>query len=243
MLVLGLTGPFGSGCTTIRRDYLELHHGFKAVSLSEVLGELHEERTGKRLTARREKQDAGNELRQTQGPDVLARRACEEMDSSGGPWVVDSIRNPAEVAYFRSKFSGFYLIGVYAGQAVRLNRVRSQYADEREFDRDEQRDREDEHGHGQHADACFKAADIIISNEQRILAGNHADGAMRATVGKMIDLIRRPGSRPPTMEEALMAMAYANSKRSNCYARQVGALLVDPTGNIFSSGLQRGAKV
>lgn len=36
--------------------------------------------------------------------------------------------------------------------------------------------------------------------------------------------------------ETLMAMAYANSMRSSCSQRKVGALVIDNYGNVFSSG-------
>lgn len=36
--------------------------------------------------------------------------------------------------------------------------------------------------------------------------------------------------------ETLMAMAYANSVRSSCSQRKVGALIIDNFGNVFSSG-------
>lgn len=134
--------------------------------------------------------------------------------------------------------TNFYLIGIFANTEIRWKRSEAQYNSMREkFDTDEVRDRRDEDiEHGQQVDICFKQADIVLRNEDSILDNNRRDKHMGKVIDNTVALIEDSASRPPTIDEALMVMAYANSKRSSCYGRQVGALLVDDLGNIFSSG-------
>jgi len=59
---------------------------------------------------------------------------------------------------------------------------------------------------------------------------------LKKIVTKYIDLIENKTKYEPTEMETLMAMAYANSMRSSCSQRKVGALIIDEYGNVFSSG-------
>ena len=58
----------------------------------------------------------------------------------------------------------------------------------------------------------------------------------KAKVNRYIELIENKARFIPTEEEALMAMAYANGLRSSCLKQEVGAIIVDNFGNVFSSG-------
>ncbi len=62
----------------------------------------------------------GNDLRRREGPGVLARRIRARLR---GRDVIDSIRNPAEVAELR-RTPGFVLLGVDALIAIRFERSR-----------------------------------------------------------------------------------------------------------------------
>lgn len=116
---MGLTGPFGSGCTTIRKILEQEPFLFKGFSLSDPVRDTWKERNpGKspEVSKRRELQDIGNELRQRNDDSAYcakkaaekARQTTTEKDSL----VFDSIRNAAEVEYLRTTYPNFYLIGV-----------------------------------------------------------------------------------------------------------------------------------
>jgi deoxycytidylate deaminase len=56
---------------------------------------------------------------------------------------------------------------------------------------------------------------------------------------KLVDpiiLLSKIKIKLPTETESMMAMAYVNSMRSSCLKRKVGAIIVDKSGNVFSSG-------
>lgn len=80
-------------------------------------------------------------------------------------------------------------------------------------------------------------ADIIILNKTHIHSLHTDDFEnLRTIVAHYIDLIEQKKSYEPSEMETLMSMAYANSMRSSCTQRKVGALIIDEYGNVFSSG-------
>ncbi|MCA9518616.1 MAG: AAA family ATPase [Myxococcales bacterium] len=118
-MIIGLTGKFAAGKGTVAEVLTA--RGFRYHSLSDVL---REELAARGIAESREALTAvGNELRRDGGPDVLARRIQARLQD-GGDHIVDSIRNPAEVAALR-EVPGFFLLGVDADRAVRFERLRA----------------------------------------------------------------------------------------------------------------------
>jgi len=107
----------------------------------------------------------GNELREKFGPDVLARRAAVRVQ---GPTVIDSIRNPAEVAFLRS-LGNFILVAVDAPLEVRFERARKRGRNESASSLDEFRRKEEQEKStsetGQQLEVCLRLADLTIVNE------------------------------------------------------------------------------
>jgi dephospho-CoA kinase len=61
---------------------------------------------------RRQMQDIGNRLRREGGAGVLGRMVCERVSAAEEKrWVIDGIRNPAEVRELK-KMGGFFLLGI-----------------------------------------------------------------------------------------------------------------------------------
>ncbi|MDD8024981.1 MAG: AAA family ATPase [Acidobacteriota bacterium] len=158
--LIGLTGTNGSGKGEAA-DWLR-GRGYSYLSLSDVIrDELRRDgipETRDALIAR------GNALRQAFGPDVLARRVLARVE---GPTVVDSIRNPEEVAALRRE-EGFVLIAFDAPAALRFERVVRRGRDESAADleaflRKEAEERGSDPA-AQQIDACIALADIRITN-------------------------------------------------------------------------------
>lgn len=237
--ILGLTGAFGSGCTEITNKFI-VTKGFEYISLSDILREEYKTRYGslEGLSEREALQDFGNELRKNNRPDILARKAIEKINSMSGNFIViDSIRNPLEIELLRKEFVDFYLIGIFANQEVRWNRVKGKYQNNNiDFERDEKRDKGEDFDYGQKVTECFLNSDLIISNNETIMGYNDAYKIMDAKITKYLSLLQNPYKQLPQEMETLMAIAYANSQRSSCQKRKVGAIIVDDFGNIFSSG-------
>ena len=115
-IVIGLTGSFGSGCSTLGDGLAGA--GFKVISLSKVVHDIWKERNPDKppeSAPRQELQIIGNELRKENGNSYLADMALKEI---GFPkvkedkLVFDSIRHTEEVEVFRRSFHNFILITV-----------------------------------------------------------------------------------------------------------------------------------
>lgn len=234
-IILGMTGPFGSGCSYIAKEILA-KKGYKYISLSTILKkEYGEDET----PTRTELQDFGNKLRAEQGADILARKAYEEITKSADEkWIVDSIRNTHEIEFLKRAVGTFYVIAAWADQETRWKRVEKKYKrDKVAFEDDDARDSRENFETGQQVTLCYQMADIIIINGKDIKSTGSDDfKALEQKTERFIDIIEGRESFVPSEIETLMAMAYANSVRSSCSQRKVGALIIDDFGNVFSSG-------
>jgi len=107
----------------------------------------------------------GNALRREGGPDVLARLI---LAKARGPAVIDSIRNPSEIAALREA-EGFFLIAFDAPPALRFERVSKRGRDESAPDlaaflRKEAEENGSDPG-AQQLGACMALADATVIND------------------------------------------------------------------------------
>ena len=116
-LLVGLTGPNAAGKSAVASHLGTLSFAYH--SLSDIVRE-EAERQGLEPT-RVHLIAIGNELRRREGAAALAVRIGPRLATRD---VIDSIRNPAEVAALR-KLPGFHLLGVDAPMALRFERSRS----------------------------------------------------------------------------------------------------------------------
>lgn len=118
-LIIGLTGENCSGKGTVA-EYL-VKKGFVFASLSDVIrAELVSE--GKEVTRDTLTRKA-NEMRQEFGPSVLAKKTIALLQGDRN-YVIDSIRNPAEVEELK-KSGNFFLFYITAPAELRFERMRS----------------------------------------------------------------------------------------------------------------------
>jgi len=162
-MIFGLTGPNASGKGEAA-NYIK-SKGFRYLSLSDILRE-----ESKRLKIEPTRENLirlGNELRRKEGPAVLANRVLKKIKKRGN-YVIDSIRNPAEIEMFR-KTDNFILIGIDAPIDVRFNRLlkRGRPGDIGTLDEFKKREAEENinQKENQQLDRCLKMADIVIIND------------------------------------------------------------------------------
>jgi len=119
-LRVGLTGRMASGKGEAVR--ILRGRGFRYVSLSDIV-----RREAARLpgaASRSRMQDVGNRLRAEGGAGALGRLVRREVEDSPWPrWVIDGIRNPAEVEELR-RLEAFFLIAVDSPLELILQRLR-----------------------------------------------------------------------------------------------------------------------
>ena len=162
-MLIGLTGTNGAGKTS-GADYLQ-ELGFHYLSLSDEirleLADRNEPPTRENLTR------VGNELRARFGAAVLARRVMARL-AGESDYVIDSIRNPGEVAALR-ELPGFRLVHFDAPleeryrRAVERRDARTPLSFE-EFAKQEEREMESPDQTTQQLRATFRLADETLLN-------------------------------------------------------------------------------
>lgn len=166
-MIIGLTGSMGCGKGEIVNILREL--GFEYITLSSMVRE--EARRRGVPDERSELMKVGNSMRTKGGAGVLARLALQKVEKSGrDKWVIDGIRNPAEIDELR-KGKDVYIVGVKVGRDLLVERIlgRGREGDagtrdeiiakiEREFGVGEPPD-------GQRVGECMKKVDKVIENE------------------------------------------------------------------------------
>lgn len=242
-LVIGLTGPIGSGVSTVSKILGEnsfhrlriSEHIRKALADSLKLGSVAE------LAAvphqRAAMQDMGDKMRKEKGLGYWVDMALSEVPESDPDLVIDGIRNLGEVERLRELYPKFYLAAVVATRETRWGRMKGVYNEnQREFNEDDERDADEELKYGQQVDQCVQEADFVLLNEEWLgtstVRGQNLLGRLQPT----IELMRGKQVRGPTPEETHMATAYAQSYRSQCLKRYVGAVIVGDNGVSLSIG-------
>ncbi len=165
-MIVGLTGTFAAGKGTVA-EYL-IGKGFQYYSLSDELRLLLRE---KGITPTRDNlTKAGNTLRAKHGNGFLAEFVIKRL--RGAPSVqssiVDSIRNPGEIAVLR-ELKDFYMAAVDAPVDIRYERARKRNSERdpktfSEFLVQEKREMVGKDTEQQLA-ACLAAADFKIIND------------------------------------------------------------------------------
>ena len=119
-LRIGLTGRMASGKGEVVRRLK--NHGLHYISLSDIVRR-KAAKIGPAIS-RSQMQDLGNRLRSEGGAGILGKMVRELIDASEPmPWVIDGIRNPAEVRELR-KMPGFVLLGIESDEAIILARMK-----------------------------------------------------------------------------------------------------------------------
>lgn len=158
--LIGLTGTNGAGKGEAAAFFIR--KGFQFYSLSDLIREKLQSEN-KEIT-RDNLITAGNDMREQGGPDILARMVLKKVK---GPAVIDSIRNPHEIEFFR-KQRDFILLAVDAPLKIRYARIKARGRNEsisslREF-KDKEAEEKTSHEKGQQLHNCLKMADFTIFN-------------------------------------------------------------------------------
>jgi deoxycytidylate deaminase len=107
------------------------------------------------------------------------------------------------------------------------------------FKEDDRRDKNEEGlPHGQQVALCVDDADVLIINDNDPMVRTELawKERLKDKIRYYIDLFEGKELGLPTEEEVYMSMAYCASLVSQCFKRQVGAVIVDETGRVASVG-------
>jgi dCMP deaminase len=234
-MIIGLTGRNASGKTEVCK-YL-ISRGFECHSLSD---EIREEIRGRGQDITRERLIlVGNELRSRSGPGALAERILARLGQDRN-YVVDSIRNPAEVEVLRRR-KDFTLLAVEADPEVRFERSRQRgregaAATADRFTVEEARELASDNPAAQQLLATQRLADFCVAN----------NGSIEDLHRQLAEILPGLMSRfdRPDWDEYFMNIAKVVATRSNCIKRKVAAIIVKDKRVISTgyNGTPRGAR-
>ena len=166
-LCIGLTGRMASGkgeAVRILNSY-----GFRYISLSDIVRD--EAAKVDPRVSRSQMQDIGNRLRREGGAGVLGRMVRERVAAENEKrWVIDGIRNPAEVLELK-KIDDFFLIGIASAMVNIMARLKERGRATDVTAEKELRsslDREWGNGEpegGQQVGRCLAMADFTVAND------------------------------------------------------------------------------
>ena len=234
-MIIGLTGKNGSGKGEVAQFLKKA--GYLYFSLSDVLRtELENE--GIKVT-RESLTKKGNELRKELGVGALAEKVKNLLPKIGNI-VIDSIRNPGEVASLR-QLENFFFVEVRADSKVRFERLknRGRENDPTNYDdflKCEKRENDGKNLDKQQLDMTGKLADVYVVNDTTL-------DDLYPQVIKVINDFAKEIKRP-SWDEYFMEIARVVSLRGNCLKRKVGAVIVKDRRVISSgyNGTPRGVK-
>lgn len=253
-LVIGFCGALGSGVSSaisvLENSFKEINYDVKKIKMSDLIlncTDLENNFTNEcdRIS---KLQDFGNMLRQSTSKDILAQLAIEELKTKrmseyslkpDDPlpvdkrvlWIIDSIKHPAEVELFRAVYGNmFYIIGVLCPEETRIHRlVKSKNIEPSNAVALVERDKSEDFAYGQKLLKALQHADFFInySDYNRTNLASIFDRFIRLLFGV---------NTSPTKGEYAMHVAWSSSLRSACLSRQVGAAIINDTGEIIATG-------
>ena len=151
--------------------------------------------------------------------------------------VIDALRNPFEILYFRERYAAFYLMAVHTDEKIRHNTL---YQKGYRNDEIEKLDKvEDSKKLFRDSyekidlDKCIELADIHITHEN---SDGMSDRNLVNQIFTYIALIFHPGLIPPSPQERVMQVAYTAKLNSGCLSRQVGAVVTNKNYSVLSIG-------
>lgn len=151
---------------------------------------------------------------------------------------LDAIRNPFEAAFFRERYSAFYLMAISAHNSERRGRLRRDHAlndvqiDAIDLKESPKKVSGEDYFVSQDIPRCIQMADIHIFNEEDKIGLRE----LKRQLVKYVALIMHPGLVTPSQSERCMQYAFDSKLNSGCISRQVGAVVTDSNFSVKAMG-------
>lgn len=172
--------------------------------------------------------------------------------------VINSLKNPLEIMFFKQRYSGFYSVAINRDEDDLWGDVIGKFTMTKDkkivskLVEEEYNGGENKEFYKQRIKECLQLADIHIS----FLSPDKAEKknkplfekkegskdisspyfSWRDQLLKYVSLIYHPGLIAPSSEERCMQLAYTAKHNSGCISRQVGAAITDENYSVKSIG-------
>ncbi|MCF6331444.1 MAG: deaminase [Sulfurimonas sp.] len=154
--------------------------------------------------------------------------------------VIDSLKNPFEIVFFKKRYSAYYTFSVHATDETIYERFSKKKIDikaihQKELNKD---DTDKQKGsldsvkdfNSQNIIECVQRSDIYIDNNK------DQKDTLYKQVFKYLSLIVHPGIITPTKDEMIMQLALNAKFNSGCISRQVGAVVLNKHASVKAIG-------
>jgi deoxycytidylate deaminase len=179
------------------------------------------------------------ELRAKKVRAPLEAGAVIKPDGKPRAYILDSLRHPDEVKLLQHLYQdAFVLIGVVCAEQKRIGRIMQKYTGANEVDARQfmERDANAKEKHGQHVADAFHLSDYFIDNTVDRTGPSAKHWDVPDKLSRLVKIIAHSELIRPNGEETAMYHAHSAQMQSACLSRQVGAALVDSTGNVVATG-------
>ncbi|MFC3393399.1 anti-phage dCTP deaminase [Brenneria rubrifaciens] len=251
-LIIGLCGAIGSGIKTLKEQTIlclkQNGYHVEHIRVSDLISEFTKVSTSTLNNFQRynKLQDLGDSLREKHKNFICAELAIlsiqtlrEQMYGKDSPeltkntkktaYIIDQIKHPSEVELLNQVYkNNFYLVGLLRTVAERIQNLKDEGINEDNVQKIIERDRKSLNKFGQQVEETLQLADYFIKNLDTEV--------MKKSVQRFIDLIHSANNITPSKDESGMYAAYSASLGSACLSRQVGASIMDVSGNIIATG-------
>lgn len=190
------------------------------------------------------------------------RKYTESIGEKRTQIVIDDLRSPIEIMYFKQRYAAFYTIAVNRDPhkrkealKVNYNKTPDAYDIGEKLWKDEYDGAKNYEFYKANISSCIEQADIHISflTKDEVIENNGEIQKQNSSNNKAIDstspyftwkmqllkyvsLISHPGLVTPSPEERCMQMAYTAKHNSGCISRHVGAAITDENYSIKAIG-------
>lgn len=195
----------------------------------------------------------GNKIRSKFGNEILAELAiqkigldrltdAEKIQEEGEKehlqfksqkkcFIIESIKNPSELEVLKEVYRNLiYTIGIFSPYKIRHENLRQKEITEQEIVELVDQDSQEEKSNGQGVRKTFTKSDYFLRID------SSSQSFLSAKLKRFIHLIFETAIITPTKDETAMYLASSASANSACLSRQVGASIVDESGNVISVG-------
>ncbi|GHT05491.1 hypothetical protein FACS189423_09700 [Bacteroidia bacterium] len=144
--------------------------------------------------------------------------------------VIDALRNPYEILFFRKKYSSFYSMAISTNEEHREKRLSRKYDEDEikafsEIEYPTNKPSLREIYARQNIEKCMEMSDIHIVNDGQDKNPNIK--VLKTQLIVYLSLMKHPGLVTPTHQERTMQIAFTAKYNSGCLSRQVGAVVTD----------------